>query len=380
MESERFDRLARLIGTRSSRRSTLRGLATGAVGAGLGLVGATILDDDQTTLARKKKGCNGDGQCKNPKNPCKQAVCKGGKCRKKNERNGKNCGDDRVCNNGRCVDGCGSTGNACAINDECCSGVCACGDPTGWARKPDDNTCWPETYSQGFEQNLDGWYDFRNQFDSNTDPQNRVFPPQETIERVCDPANGVSANGGECFALVKAGNAYPPVEDLTALTTFAGFSNVFPVNGFQTSIDIYLDAAAAEDDQRFAYSVAKVRSDCEWGGDFIFHVGKVGGDFCIRGGTDLDTINGPAPCTTVGGNVPEELEANAEGWYTFTHDFQQVGGVVQVTMKVFDPAGAEVGEWTPTPDVPQADGGNRYGWFPWNDFDDLPIDNVDRSS
>jgi hypothetical protein len=376
VESERFDRLAQMVSKAASRRSALRGLARGAFG-GIGLAGASALVvDEETALAKK---CNGNAQCKNPKNPCKKGVCRGGKCRKKNKRNGKSCGEDRVCVNGSCVAGCASTGDACSANDECCSAVCACGDPTGWATKPDDDTCWPENYSQGFEQNLDGWYDFRNQF-APTDPQNRVFSPQETIQRVCGPQNGIPASSGDCFAQVRAGIAYPPIEDLTALTTFAGFSNVMPEDGFRASIDIYLDAAAAEEEQRFAYTVAMNETTCEWGGDYIFHVGKVGGQFCVRGGTDLDTIAGPAPCATVLGMEPVVLGADAKGWYTFAHAFQRVGGVVEVAMALFDPDGNAVDGWEPDPVIPTAAGGNRYGWFPWNDFDDLPIDEVSRTS
>ncbi len=92
MESERFDRLARLIGRSSSRRSALGGLARGALASAFGVAGATVLaGNEETAFARD---CNGNAQCKNPKNPCKKGVCKHGKCRKKNKRNGKNCGDE----------------------------------------------------------------------------------------------------------------------------------------------------------------------------------------------------------------------------------------------------------------------------------------------
>lgn len=100
MESERFDRLAKLVGAVSSRRTALRGLARGAVGGALGMAGVVGLGDDNVVLAKK---CSGNAQCDQPKNPCKKAVCKNKKCRKQNERNGKNCGDGLQCLNGKCV-------------------------------------------------------------------------------------------------------------------------------------------------------------------------------------------------------------------------------------------------------------------------------------
>lgn len=120
MENERFDRLASVVSTAASRRSALRGLAKGAFGGVLGLVGAAALLDEEPALARK---CNGNAQCKQPKNPCKKAVCKGKKCRKENERNGKPCGSEQVCRNGSCVSACSP---ACTGGQVCQQAVCVC--------------------------------------------------------------------------------------------------------------------------------------------------------------------------------------------------------------------------------------------------------------
>lgn len=121
METERFDELARLVSTASSRRSALRGLIRGAAGGVLGVAGGAALLGEETALAKK---CNGNGQCRKPNNPCKKAVCKHGKCRKKNKPNGAGCGQGRVCFNGTCGQGCKPSGQPCSGNDTCCTSVC----------------------------------------------------------------------------------------------------------------------------------------------------------------------------------------------------------------------------------------------------------------
>lgn len=137
MVSERFDRLAKFMSQVASRRAALRGLVASALGTGLGVPAATVLDDHQTALA--KKGCNGNGQCKNPRNPCKKAVCRGGRCRKTNERNGKSCGNERVCQNGRCRSACSPV---CTGGQVCQQAVCVC---------PESGECTITPSS------LDGW-------------------------------------------------------------------------------------------------------------------------------------------------------------------------------------------------------------------------------
>jgi hypothetical protein len=134
MESERFDRLARVVSRGTSRRSTLRGLAQGA----LGLAGVSALVGNEGALAKKKE-CNGNGQCRKPNNPCKKAVCKHGKCRKKNQPNGKNCGNEQVCQNGQCRSACNPE---CTGGQICQQAVCVC---------PESGQCTITPSS------LDGW-------------------------------------------------------------------------------------------------------------------------------------------------------------------------------------------------------------------------------
>jgi hypothetical protein len=137
VEGERFDQLARHFGKASTRRAALGRFASGTVVSALGIAGAAVLAGNEEALAKKQ--CNGNAQCKNPKNPCKKGVCKHGKCRKKNVRNGKSCGDEQVCQNGRCQSACSP---ACTGGQICEQAVCVC---------PESGQCTITPSS------LDGW-------------------------------------------------------------------------------------------------------------------------------------------------------------------------------------------------------------------------------
>jgi hypothetical protein len=66
-------------------------------------------------------------------------VYKGGKCRKKNKRNGKNCGDEKVCQNGRCQSACSP---ACTGGQVCQQAVCVCPDSGECAITPSSLDGW----------------------------------------------------------------------------------------------------------------------------------------------------------------------------------------------------------------------------------------------
>jgi hypothetical protein len=146
MDSDRFDRLARMCASRLPRRSAL-GLAAAGIGAALSL----LERDDAAAKCGKKKPCPA----------CK--ACKKGKCKK--QKDGTACGDGHVCAGGvcQCPDGqkpcddgciaseaccdrgdcgnqedccnrscvniatrtdCGSCGHACGAGEDCCNGDC----------------------------------------------------------------------------------------------------------------------------------------------------------------------------------------------------------------------------------------------------------------
>ena len=123
MDSNHFDRITRIVGAESTRRSAVRGLAAGLLGVtGLGTVVQKIEarrrgrnNNKRTRCGRQYYGCNNDNECCNGlicqelKNPYAEAEFKGTcayrrGCGKKNDFCGKNrdCCRNFRCRNKRC--------------------------------------------------------------------------------------------------------------------------------------------------------------------------------------------------------------------------------------------------------------------------------------
>jgi hypothetical protein len=154
MDNNRFDSLTKEVAEAASRRSLLKGVAAGAAGAALALVGVAQ-GDDLTTEARKRKKrqekrhtertnernkkenrrehkrekaepeCDKDAACPQPSDPCKKRVCQGGRCVTEIRGDGANCGTDQVCSGGQCVATCGGT-EICTGELVCEGGACVC--------------------------------------------------------------------------------------------------------------------------------------------------------------------------------------------------------------------------------------------------------------
>jgi hypothetical protein len=77
------------------------------------------------------------------------------------------------------------------------------------------------------------------------------------------------------------------------------------------------------------------------------------------------------------------VHISISGWYTFEHYFTGVaGGPLVVVFTIKDSLGAIVASWTrsdPTDIIGVTVGGNRYGWFVQNEFENLAIDNSERT-
>lgn len=207
-------------------------------------------------------------------------------------------------------------------------------------------------FDQGFESDTSGW----NDFDS-------------TVTRVTSGTNGVTSAGGSSHATLD-NNANT---NTGAYTFFGGSSSVWP-NGFTTTQQIYLDPAWSSG-TGFDWSVAASKNDGSHLRDFIFHVAKdtstgsllVAGsnntNFAVR--EDLDTLNNYA--------------VTQAGWYTFQHVFSDAGGQLAVDLNLLDAGGSSLFTETRTNPADQIStlvGGNRYGWFTFNDIDGLAIDNT----
>lgn len=292
-------------------------------------------------------GCTKDSDCSGNTPYCQNQICV--EC-----RNSGDCDATFVCTNGAC--GCPSgqaicdeicqviDGGACDANADCCSGACTCG------ANAEAGVC-QGAFAQNFNQDTAGW---------------------TGVTRVASGTGGIPAKSGGFYAQV-AGPASPTA----GFTRWGGYSSVFAQGGFDTSLAIYLDPANSGADLQFDYSSAISQPDCNHRRDFVFSVGRSGADpnFCVSASN-----NSPGwPCNP--GRDPEVV--TEAGWYTFVHEFRDNGsGVLEVIMRLLDPEEDEIASWTlsdPSDIIGATVGGNRYGWFPNNEFAFVAIDDSARS-
>ena len=169
-----------------------------------------------------------------------------------------------------------------------------------------------------------------------------------------------------------------------AFTRWGGYSNTFPPGGYTTSIDIYLDISPPymtgsltpyQNDTRFDWTSAISTPNCEHRRDFVFNAGFY---------TDTDsTGSGPRFVISASNNAgrgssfpknPGRMPYTvaAEGWYTFEHRFRDNGsGVLAVDLTLKNATGIPLFTWTlsdPSDVIGSTVGGNRYGWFPQDEF------------
>lgn len=219
-------------------------------------------------------------------------------------------------------------------------------------------------FFQGFETDTNGWFN---------------------TTRVPSGTHLVLSKTGEFHA------EWGDADGGSAFTQWGGYSKTFPVGGYTTSVDVYLDIAAPygnssnttpyPNDTRFDWSSAINRPDCDHRRDFVFNAGfytdsdapGAGPRFVISAGTVAGRGNAfpknPA-------NDP--ISINVEGWYTFEHRFYAVGSQLFVDMTIKDAFGVPLHTWTRTDAtdiIGSTVGGNRYGWFVFNEFPFLAFDN-----
>ena len=208
-------------------------------------------------------------------------------------------------------------------------------------------------YFQSFETDTAGWFG---------------------ATRVMSGTHGVPSKTG----------AYHAEDGGGAFTRWGGYSQTFPVGGYTTSIDIYLDIAAPymtgsltpyTNDTRFDWSSAIGTPSCDHRRDFVFNAGFY---------TDTDsTGTGPRFVISASNNATrsgafpknpgrDPFTINVEGWYTFEHRFYGVpGGQLFVDLTIKNALGVPLHMWTltdPTDIIGTTVGGNRYGWFVIDEF------------
>ncbi len=236
----------------------------------------------------------------------------------------------------------------------------------------------PGPYFNGFETNTSGWFNNSG----------------ATITRVPSGypsgyANGISSASGSYHARL----GIDPSPDSCVFgggvasifygpyTNWGGYSSIFPTGGYMTRVDIYLDVpyALVHPDTRFDWSSAINTPSGSHRRDFVFNVGTDPLGFVMSGGNNANRC-GANPADP--GHAP--IHISTSGWYTFEHAFTGVaGGPLVVFMSVIDKStNAVLGTWMrsdPSDIIGVTVGGNRYGWFVQNEFDELAIDNSQRT-
>lgn len=196
------------------------------------------------------------------------------------------------------------------------------------------------------------------------------------IYRVVSGTDGITSSQGGAHAIITdlAMNndvfGVPTLGALGPYTRFGGYSSDFG-GGFSTSLDIYLDPTSLNNGDGFDYSSAVNNQSGDHLRDFIWHVGMVDGALLLNASNNSDRSFNAGKITS-GGNAYEVTEA---GWYTFEHHFYDNAGTLAVDLVLLNSVGDVLHTITRTTSDDIANvGGNRYGWFVYNNIDRLAID------
>jgi hypothetical protein len=210
------------------------------------------------------------------------------------------------------------------------------------------------SFFQGFETDANGWFG---------------------ATRVMTGTDGVPS---------KTGAFHAEDSSRSAFTRWGGYSKTFPVGGYTTSLDIYLDISPPympgiltpyANDTRFDWTSAISTPSCAHRRDFVFNAGfytdtdstGTGPRFVISASNNAGR-SGAFPKNP--GRMPYTIYA--EGWYTFEHRFRDNGsGVLAVDLTIKNAAGVALMTWTLSDSsdvIGSTVGGNRYGWFALDEF------------
>ena len=214
-------------------------------------------------------------------------------------------------------------------------------------------------FSNGFETDVNGWL---------------------TPTRVASGTGGVTSADGSFHA--RAG---------TDFTRWGGYNcgagDAVPTafQEYWTTVDIYLDVDGGwADNTRFDFASAINGAGGTHRRDFIFNAGFYG-DTDMTGpgaGTDrfvISASNNSQPGSAFAKNPARSpISIGTTGWYTFEHHFYDNAGTLAVDMRILDASDTLVNSWTlsDVTDLIGLVGGNRYGWFDYNQFGALAIDNT----
>jgi hypothetical protein len=213
-------------------------------------------------------------------------------------------------------------------------------------------------YANGFETDTAGW---------------------AATNRVASGIGGIPSASGSFHATKAAGSTF---------TQWGGYNygagNAVPTafQPYTTSIDIYLDVGGGwANNTRFDVSSAINHSGGTHLRDFIFNAGFYNDATGPGAGTDRFVIS-PSTNSQPGSAFAKNpanspIAIDTTGWYTFETKFYDNLGLLYVDFSIYDATDTLVNSWTrATTDAIGGVGGNRYGWFNYNEFSTLAFDNA----
>lgn len=194
------------------------------------------------------------------------------------------------------------------------------------------------------------------------------------VTQVASGTNGVTSAAGAFHAEVAS----------DAFTRFGGYESTFPAGGYTTSIDVYLNVGAGNaNDTRFDWDSSINDSTGAGRRDFIFNGGFYNDNDATGSGPRfvISASNNSSPGSAYPKNPGRDpFTIITTGWYTFEHHFRNAGlGVLAVDLRITTLDGSPLHTWTlsdPSDVIGTTVGGHRYGWFDFQQFPILAIDNV----
>lgn len=220
-------------------------------------------------------------------------------------------------------------------------------------------------YSNGFETNVFDWDAFGGTFNAT---------------RVPSGTNGITSASGSFHAENSASGS---------ASRWGGYNygaGAVPTSflEYSTSVDVFLDVGGPwANNTRFDFSSAINDSLGSHFSDFIFNAGFYDDtDGSPGSGTDRFVISASTnsqPGSAFAKNPAKDpIAVSTTGWYTFEHHFFDNAGALGVEMSIYDASNVLINSWTPTvaANVISGIGGNRYGWFDFNEFSTLAFDNA----
>lgn len=223
-----------------------------------------------------------------------------------------------------------------------------------------------QLYFNGFENNTSGW---------------DVFGGLYNATRVPSGTDGITAASGDYYAVSSASGS---AGNWGGYNFGAGDGVATTFQEYWTSSDIYLNVDGGwADNTRFDFDSAINNSSGSFLRDFIFNAGFYSDNTGPGANTDrfvISASNNSQPGSAYAKNPDKDpIAIDTTGWYKFQDHFYDKDGVLAVDMSIFDSSGTLINTWTlsDTADLITGVGGNRYGWFDYNEFPDLAFDNTE---